>query len=76
MFGKARQKAKEAADLAAAKAKEVDERYKVSEKASAGPSSPAHDAIPSLPVKLSCTRGVSSMSCVSRWAGGVGPCQS
>lgn len=38
MFGKARQKAKEAADLAAAKAKEVDERYKVSEKASAGTS--------------------------------------
>eukprot|EP01043_Picozoa_sp_COSAG02_P038474 COSAG02_NODE_2968_length_7640_cov_10.957831_3_plen_1065_part_00 len=36
MFGKARQKAKEAAEVAAAKAKEVDEKYKVSEKASAG----------------------------------------
>lgn len=36
MFGKARQKAKEAADLAKAKAAEVDEKYKVSEKAHAG----------------------------------------
>jgi hypothetical protein len=36
MFGKAKQKAKEAADAAKAKAAEVDERYKVSEKAHAG----------------------------------------
>ena len=36
MFGKAKQKAKEAAELAKAKANEVDEKYKVSEKAAAG----------------------------------------